>query len=709
VTKHLATLCLLAAAVAAPALAAPDQKFGETTAVVAVEVPVQVTVDGEPVRGLTADNFEVYEGRRKRPLTGFEVIDLVTLDTPAAAAAAAGPMRRHFLMLFDLSNSEPSALVRARKAATELVLNDLHRSDLVAVATYHESKGPQLVLNFTSDRPQIELALDTLGAPQLVDRSPDPLALVVADLEKAAAGGGRGAGAQEEALLETMRDYARLSERAQRENQAGRVTAMTRSLGDLARLMSVVDGRKYVVYLSQGFDNRLLVGGTGEDPADDLATARAAESGEIWNIDNEARFGSGRVQNRLEGMLEEFRRADCVVQSGDIGGLRAGGDQRPASAGRDSLVAMAKDTGGDFYANFNDLGDAMQQMLRRTSVTYVLVFQPEDLDMDGKFHRLEVKLKNVPRGARLSHRPGYYAPKPFEQTTVAERQMATAGEVLAGQEGGQLEMAVVAAPFRLGGAKAYVPVLIEVSGASLLRQPAGDVLATEIYAYAINAEGGIADYVVQQLGLEVAKVTAALRQSGLKFYGHFDLAPGDYNLRVLVRNAKTGASGLRVLPLTVPAMTADAPELLPPLFPEPPGRWLMTRESEQPGERQVPYPFMLKEEPYIPAARPVVAGGGEVKLVLAGYRLGAQAPVFAVRVERAEGGAVAGGGGAVTVLERLPAGAGGEERLLASFKPQGLPPGEYTLRVALDSPAGRLESGPASFVVAGGAAAGSGG
>ena len=45
------------------------------------------------------------------------------------------------------------------------------------------------------------------------------------------------------------------------------------------------------------------------------------------------------------------------------------------------------------------------------------------------------------------------------------------------------------------------------------------------------------------VGLELLKVGAALQQSGLKFFGHLDLPPGDWAVRVLVRNAATGAAG----------------------------------------------------------------------------------------------------------------------------------------------------------------------
>ncbi|HEY7215434.1 MAG TPA: hypothetical protein VIC28_12440, partial [Thermoanaerobaculia bacterium] len=99
-----------------------QQTFSGATEVVVVEVPVQVVKDGEPVRGLTANDFEVFDGRRKVPVTGFEVLDLATAAPAGAAAEAQIPAsaRRHFLMLFDLSFSEPKALAKARDAAKDV-------------------------------------------------------------------------------------------------------------------------------------------------------------------------------------------------------------------------------------------------------------------------------------------------------------------------------------------------------------------------------------------------------------------------------------------------------------------------------------------------------------------------------------------------------------------------------------------------------------
>jgi hypothetical protein len=121
---------------AAPKAAATAGALAETTEVVAVQVPVQVVRNGEPVRGLTAADFEVYDGRRKQKVTGFEVLDLAGERGPAMAALAPS-LRRHFLFLFDLSFSEPASIVKARQMVRAM-LPSLHPA---AVSTALPAQG----------------------------------------------------------------------------------------------------------------------------------------------------------------------------------------------------------------------------------------------------------------------------------------------------------------------------------------------------------------------------------------------------------------------------------------------------------------------------------------------------------------------------------------------------------------------------------------
>jgi len=695
-----------AAGLVCGAAPAPAQTFAGTTEVVEVEVPVQVVRDGQPVRGLTADDFAIYEGRKKQAITGFHVVDLAAAAPGTAVQPMAG--RRHFLLLFDLAFSDPKAIVKAREAARALVLNGVRTGDLVGVATYSAARGPQLVLGFTSDRRQVDSALDSLGLAG-GERPEDPLRLVMAR-----AGGAQPLLAErsqeaEAASIDSLvkelgTEQANLGRESNRAAQQAVVTALTRSFSGFARVLAAIPGRKQILYFSEGFDSSLLTGGAGTPPPSQEGGGGAVDpsaggdrgigTSEPVLSSTDDSFGSTKSLNAVEKMLEELRRADCVIQAVDIGGLRAAGEQRVTrTGGKDTLFTIARGTDGELFESSNDLATAMSGILERTSLTYVLTFQPESLKPDGGYHKLRVELKDAPRSTRLAYRPGYYAPKPYTQLNPLEKLFEASSRLMGGADSGSIPSAVLAAPFRTTGERAYVPVLIEVDGPALLAGKPPAPLPVEIYIYALDDAGAIQGFLVQTLTLDVAKVEPSLRQSGLKFFGHLDLPAGNYSLRTLVRNGATGAFSLRVAPVTVPAFAAG-PVLLPPLFPEPPNRWLLSREAK-PGP-QVPYPFMAKRQPFIPASRPALAEGQEAALVLVGYNLAKGELAVEGRVLTLDGKEA--GRGELRVLGRESDGASGPDRLTATFKPPKLPPGEYVLRISL---AGAAASS-AAFVVSGG-------
>lgn len=695
-----AILCLLPAA----DLVAQEGRFGEEVSVVVVEVPVQVLRDGDPVRGLTRDDFEVMEGRKRREIVAFEMVDLSLAEAAPEPTALPIAARRHFLLFFDLAFSRPASIVRAREAALELVETALHPSDLVGVATYSSAEGIRLPLGFTSDRRQVALAIRTLGLPQLVEAVKDPLGLVLADRQTfgldlgSDAGGGGGvaaegrpdAGAEVQALLESMESSTR------RDAARNDVLALTSSLGGLAEVLRAVDGRTHVVFLSEGFDSSVLLGiGRGVDAEEQRIIqeqAEAAASGRIEDVSSDLRFGNTSTQDQLTQALQEFVRAGASIQSVDIGGLRAGTDSA-RTRGEDGLFVLASETGGEFLRNYNNLSVAMGEVLERTSVTYLLAFEASDVKPDGKYRDIKVRLRDGGRGTRLVHRPGYFAPAPGDQAPGRLR-LATAERILGGEEGGDLSTSLLVGAFPLGaGDRAHVPVIVEIDGPSLLAGLRGEQVPTEIYAYAIAADGSVSDFFTRAVALDLAQVGPTLRQTGFKYLANLELAPGTYSIRVLVRNSQTGASGLRAARLEVPA--ADAGLLLPPVIPEPPTRWVLARE-----EADYAYPYLMGSEIVVPAARPVVSANTRTPILLAGYHLGGEQLGAKAELRAADGTLVE--GVELALSQRLPGGGAGFERLIGDLTWGAVAAGSYELVVTVrDEATGATRSSSITVDVAG--------
>ncbi|MFL6258904.1 MAG: VWA domain-containing protein [Thermoanaerobaculia bacterium] len=693
----------LAALYAADRQAAPT--FEGSSQVVAVEVPVNVVGrDGSPVRGLTADDFEVYDGNEKQKLSSFEVVDLKTMGEaapPAAGEAAPAPAdlrpaaRRHFLLLFDLSFSTPTSVLKARLAARDFVLNSLHPTDLAAVATYSLETGPKLIVTFTPDRVQLARAVDTLGYHQALGTSKfDPLRFVIDEpdtalLSSAVSSGGSRRDRQElieQEVYEYLKTIALAAQKEERSFQMSRISSYSRSLTEVARALNAVQGRKQVIFFSEGFDSRLLLGRDTTDPTaeeDDLNVA----SGRSYLVDNDQRFGNTGLQGEINRMLDQFRRADCVIQAVDIGGLRAGNDQQARPSGEGALFVMAHETGGELFKDANNLRDPLNRMLERTSVTYLLTFERSDLKTDGAYHRLKVKAK-LPPGARLTHRAGYYAPRPFQQLDPLERNLLASDGIASATARRDLDLNVLTAAFRATPQRAYVPVIIEASGKSLLAGEKGKKLDVEIYAYVSDQQGRMRDFFNRRVALDLDKGGArkGMEEGGVKYYGHFDLEPGTYHVRVLVRNAGSGRTGVQTVPVTVPAYSEAQPVLLPPFFMEDHQKWLLVREQTG-GELKgsVVYPFTVSGEPYVPAARPVLNGETPARLCLVAYNLGKGELAVKGEVLAADGKSSP--LGKLSRVERTATGIQGLDKLVATFDPAGLSAGDYVLRVAVTDPA----------------------
>jgi hypothetical protein len=72
---------------------------------------------------------------------------------------------------------------------------------------------------------------------------------------------------------------------------------------------------------------------------------------------------------------------------------------------------IANDTGGDYFRS-NDLERAFKQVVLQSSGFYLLGYSPSERQLDGRFHKIRVKVK--PSGLEVRSRTGYWAPSAAE-------------------------------------------------------------------------------------------------------------------------------------------------------------------------------------------------------------------------------------------------------------------------------------------------------
>jgi len=692
----LVALSLLTPTLSSRAGAAPTPRFSGEVDVVEVEVPVEVRDrDGNPIRGLTRDDFRLFDEGDEQEISRFSVVDLAQEETgvselPAAAPAVEVARPRHLLLLFDLTYSNPLAVSRARAAAKTVVLESLHASDLVGVAVYSVEMGPRLLVTFTPDRAQVARALDSLSFDRSADyRARDPLRFMVpfaaadtAQQAGAASGESRQVRSEIEAVVaESQQIVAEIAGREARRYERTRASNWTRGLGELVRYLAAIEGRKQVLLFSEGFDSRLLMGRIDLAEPDVEEENLNAYLGQVWRVDSDARFGNTELLSDATRLATELGRADCVINAVDISGLTAAEDSRPKgrNPGQDGLFFLANESGGQLFTQENDLAAQFREVLARTEVTYLLTFQARDVPPDGSWRRLRVELEGH-RGLRTSYRPGWYAPRPFRELHPFERDLLAADTIALGEVKNEIELSILAAAFRATQTLAYVPVILEIDGRSLL---AGSDArrAIDLYAYVTSDEGEFLTFFHRSLAIDPRRGGDVLENGGLKYYGHFELGPGSYQIRVLVREDETGRRGAGVLRLVVPDYARGNPTLLPPFFFDDPGRRALVRErTAGDGSGTIVYPFVVGGEPYVPQAAPSFRAGERPQLCVSGYNLGG-----GVRVE---GTWLTPAGERPLDLAVEPRATGNEDyrQWVAKMSLGGLSAGEHRFRLSIVDP-----------------------
>ena len=588
---------------------AASAQVAENITVNYVEVPVTV-VDrsGNPIRGLTKANFEITDEGKKRAVSGFDAVDFASVGDAAAVATIAPAARRNFLLVFDLSFSSPASLARAQAAAKQFVTKMVANQDRVGVASVDVAHGFRLLTSFTTDR---SLVAEAIAHPQGFNAF-DPLQLAGAPfntdvatrmneasptLEKRKAATGLDIPTDNFSV-----DQIRGLENQQDSYNRANVEREVNLLAGLSKIMRVVRGQKHLVLLSEGFDPKLVQGRDAGVGTEQQAEAAAVEKGEIWSVDNQYRYGSTASTSLIGRLADIARRCDVIVDAVDIRGVRTEVDasQGFVKKSNEGLHLLANATGGTVFQNANDLTQDFQRALKSQEVVYVLAFQAPATD-PGTFHKLKVKLVNVP-GGRAVARSGYYE---AGGDSAAERTLSDAEIIVNDIAQSGVHMAALAVPFATSGANAQVPVLLEINGNDIAE--ADDTATTlEIFTYAFDVEGKVRDSMFQRITLDVGKLGPKLHQSGVKYFSTLSLPPGRYAVKSLVRVADSDLKGFARTDVVVPPKSDLA--VSQPLFLDKAAAWVMIRGASH-DTTGAAYPFEVNGDTFVPSAVVRLTGG----------------------------------------------------------------------------------------------------
>jgi VWFA-related protein len=209
-----------------------------------------------------------------------------------------------------------------------------------------------------------------------------------------------------------------------------------------------------------------------------------------------------------------------------------------ASANDDLLAVLADSTGGVFFHNNNDFDEGLRRVAEAPEYSYVLGFAPQNLKLDGSFHNLKVTLKN-PQKLSLQARRGYYAPKNFANPDEQAKQEIE-DAMYSQEELHNLPVRLQTQFFKASEENAKLIVLAHVDVQHLhFRKVEGrnNNVLTCVSAL-FNRNGNFIQGMQKIVTMNLKDETLEHKLgSGITLKTSFDVKPGSYLVRLVVRDA----------------------------------------------------------------------------------------------------------------------------------------------------------------------------
>jgi VWFA-related protein len=217
------------------------------------------------------------------------------------------------------------------------------------------------------------------------------------------------------------------------------------------------------------------------------------------------------------------------------------------------LGDFAYGTGGRFFHNSNDLEGGLKQLGIVPEISYVLGFSPQNEQMDGHFHTLKVTMTGKQKYA-VQARRGYYAPKKVDDPQEAEKQEMQ-DAVFSKDEISDIALTLQTQYFKTGDGGARLSVVSHIGLKDLRFRMADGKHYNELnIATVIFDDDG--NYLTN--GGKIVKLrllNSAFEKwcsTGLTVKSSFDLKPGKYVIRQVVRDSEgaqmAARNGIVVIP-----------------------------------------------------------------------------------------------------------------------------------------------------------------
>jgi VWFA-related protein len=371
-----------------------------------VRVDVIVTDKGQPVTDLTQADFELREDGKPQSIEQFRLVKVDGRPRPGdpppreirnrddEEVEAARDDTRVIAIFLDDYHTRLGSALSVKKSLIDFIQKQVRPTDMLAVMY---PLTPVTALQFTRNHESIISAINSFEGRKF--------------------------------RYDARNDFERQYERQPTEvvEQMRNQVSMSALRGLATRLGSIREGRKAVIYVSEGFTALLPPQMRNSDASQPClsplqpgcSSAIGSPSvGENDGREDTARaFATSDIMLRLRDVYADFNRNNTSIYALDPRGLATnefgiddniGPNQDAASLRltQDTLRVLAEQTDGKAVVARNDLARGLEQMMQDSSYYYLLGYTSA-VPTDGKFHELKINVKR--RGVEVRGRRGFWA------------------------------------------------------------------------------------------------------------------------------------------------------------------------------------------------------------------------------------------------------------------------------------------------------------
>ena len=544
----------------------PAPTIRVSTHLVLVDVVV-TDKQGKPVTGLHQEDFVVQEKGKNQKVAFFTTPGEPQSQPPPVLPpgiysnkpeyrSPGGPL---VILLLDAANTPFKDQAYARQQMLKFVKEEYKPGQRIAVFTLTNSLG--VLQDFTADP---EVLLKALQSYQ-------PLAQEMANgappRPPSIASPGRGSSAEAAAggVVELMKEFQNIQLAYVLDRRVATTVAAMRAL---ARILGGIPGRKSVIWVTAAFPFSLIPENR------DVSSEELAESlPSVNQLGLSTRAGGAIAGVERQGHAQEIREASAQLASAQVAiypvdarGLMSGMEatiddvaarqvdsmtdaaqlrMSDATASQETMREVARETGGIAYINQNEIKEGFVVAMADSASSYTLGYYPEDKKWDGKYRSVKVKLNRD--GVDTRYRRGYFAIDPASLKTNPEQ-----GAVEALQDSAPDTLVTFSAQVKpAASGKLGVDFLVDARTLSAEDVSGGNKKFNMVLYAAIFAPDG------KMLGSQSLKVDQAFDVAtyqqivgkGMLLHMDLNLPPGKNELRMAVRDNRTGNTGTLTAPL----------------------------------------------------------------------------------------------------------------------------------------------------------------